>query len=251
MDPDAPLGANPTAWHRHIDPDAWENLYVVGDVHGCLPALDRLLSALAVDADDLVLFVGDLVRRGPDSRGVVERIRHAPNMLAVRGNNEEKLLDGRKELPDLDAEHLDWLASLPAAVSWKGHRVVHGGVHPDRALREQTPRALWNRETVEDGGYWWETYRGPRTFFGHKVLDRPLVGAHAVGLDTGCVYGGALTAFDVRHDRVVSVPGVAHKSSRPAKFLSAPAPAGGSLPTPTLDPLAVSAGGDALGTGAD
>jgi diadenosine tetraphosphatase ApaH/serine/threonine PP2A family protein phosphatase len=57
------------------------------------------------------------------------------------------------------------------------------------------------------GPFWFEGYEGPpRVFFGHTVLERPLETEAAVGLDTGCVYGGELTAYDCTRDRFVSVP---------------------------------------------
>jgi serine/threonine protein phosphatase 1 len=217
--------------HRRIDRDAWDDVYIVGDVHGCLPTLSRLLAELDPGTDDLVVFVGDLVRRGPDSAGVVELVRSRPNFVSVRGNNEQKLLDGRRELDSLGEDDLSWLADRPLALSFDGHLVVHGGVDPRKRLAEHSPTELMNLESLAaDGGrpYWWERYEGPRrVFFGHKVLERPHVGEHAVGLDTGCVYGGALTAYDLRRDRVVAVePETTHRERRLEKFLA---------PTPTVE----------------
>jgi serine/threonine protein phosphatase 1 len=213
------------AQHRRLDADAYGNIYVVGDVHGCRPALERLLDELDPVPTELVVFVGDLVRRGPDSRGVVDLIRSMPNAVSIRGNNEEKVITGRRPAEDLTPEDLRWLRSLPAALSWEDHLVVHGGVRPDRPYREHTLEDVQNTETLEtDAGepvYWWEQYAGPdRVFFGHKVLDRPYLGDHAVGLDTGCVYGGTLTAYDCARDRTVSVePDRTYEGRSPEKFL--------------------------------
>jgi serine/threonine protein phosphatase 1 len=200
--------------HRHLDVAAYEGVYVVGDVHGCPGRLDALLSALDVTGDDLVVFVGDLVRKGPDSRGVVDRVRSMPNAVTVRGNNEEKLLRREKVLDDLTDDHLDWIRSRPVAVTFADSLVVHGGVDPRKPLRAHSVDDLQNtRSLVPDGSYgdppyWWDRYEGPeRVFFGHTVLDRPVVRDRAVGLDTGCVYGGDLTAYDWRADEFVSVPG--------------------------------------------
>ncbi|MFC7098396.1 metallophosphoesterase family protein [Halobaculum marinum] len=204
--------------HRRVDVSDWEEVYVVGDVHGCPDELDRLLSNLSVTDDDLVVFVGDLVRKGPDSKAVVDRVREADNMLTVRGNNEEKLLRGDKELSALTDDDLDWMASLPVAISWAGDDetpgalVVHGGVDPRVPLAEHTVDDLQNNRSLLPGGsygdrpYWWEQYDGPqRVFFGHTVLAQPVVREFAVGLDTGCVYGGELTAYDWREDAFVTV----------------------------------------------
>jgi len=64
-----------------------------------------------------------------------------------------------------------------------------------------------------DGPLWYEAYDGPyRVFFGHTVHERPVVCEHAVALDTGCVYGGTLAAYDYRRDRIVTAePAATHQ----------------------------------------
>ncbi|WP_101294404.1 metallophosphoesterase family protein [Halegenticoccus soli] len=199
------------AQHRRVDPDDWDDIYVVGDVHGCLAELRALLGKLRPGDDDLVVFVGDLVRKGPNSGGVVDLVRGSPNMLAVRGNNEEKVLRGEKTVPGLAEADVEWLRSLPVAVSWDDALVVHGGVDPRKPLAEHTVDDLQTTRSLAPGGsydrpFWFERYDGPkRVFFGHTVMERPVVREHAVGLDTGCVYGGALTAYDWRCGEFVGV----------------------------------------------
>jgi serine/threonine protein phosphatase 1 len=198
--------------HHRVDVDACDDIYVVGDVHGCREALERLLARLEPGPDDLVVFVGDLVRKGPDSKGVLDLVGGAPNMVSVRGNNEEKLLRGEAALDGLDEADLAFVASLPVAISWAGGLVVHGGVDPRKPLVEHDVDELQTTRSLVPGGsydrpYWFERYEGPpRVFFGHTVLEAPIEREGAVGLDTGCVYGGDLTAYDVRRDRFVSVP---------------------------------------------
>ena len=85
------------AQHQHVDVDAWDDIYVIGDVHGCLSELEMLLDELDTSEDDLVVFVGDLVRKGPDNHGVVDLVRSSPNMLSIRGNNEEKIFGALKK----------------------------------------------------------------------------------------------------------------------------------------------------------
>ena len=198
--------------HLDIDLDEYDRAYVVGDVHGCPEPLDRLLSRLEVTDDDLVAFVGDLVRKGPDSASVVERVRNADNMFSVRGDNEEKLLRGEKSLASLSGDDLAWIESLPVAITVGENLIVHGGVDPRKPLAEHTIDDLQNTRSLAPGGsydppYWYEEYAGPpRVFFGHTVLDEPVRSEWAVGLDTGCVYGGALTAYDLRAETVTAVP---------------------------------------------
>ncbi|MFC7153936.1 metallophosphoesterase [Halomarina halobia] len=198
------------ARHERVDATAWDRIVVVGDVHGCYDELLDLLDLLDPGEDDLLVFVGDLIRKGPDSRAVVELVRDSPNMRAVRGNNEQKYVDDRVACPAL-APVTEYIESLPIVLSWDGAAVVHGGVDPRRPLSEQSVDGLLNARAVPpengyDGPFWFETYRGPpRVFFGHTVLDAPVVGEWAVGLDTGCVYGGELTAYDCSVDETRSV----------------------------------------------
>jgi serine/threonine protein phosphatase 1 len=212
--------------HRHLDVAEWDDVYVVGDVHGCRRELDRLLSRLGVTDDDLVVFVGDLVRKGPDSAGVLELVRGSPNLVSVRGNNEEKLLRGTKHLESLSAADMAYLEEMPVAVTVGDTLVVHGGVDPRMPLSAHTVDDLeTTRSLVPNGSYdrpfWFEEYGGPRrVFFGHTVLERPIVRPDAVGLDTGCVYGGALTAYDWRTGDLVSVPGREIQSRPDSKFVS-------------------------------
>ncbi|MDS0283632.1 metallophosphoesterase family protein [Haloarcula onubensis] len=196
---------------RHIDSTAWADIYVVGDVHGCRDTLERLLDELAPTEDDLVVFVGDLVRKGPDSKGVLDLVGGRPNLVSVRGNNEQKLVDGRKSIDALTDADYDYVESLPVALTWDDALVVHGGIDHRKPVAEHTlTELLNNRSLLPDGSYdrpyWFETRReSPRVFFGHTVLAEPLVTDHAVGLDTGCVYGGQLSAYDYRADELVTV----------------------------------------------
>jgi len=209
---------------QSVDTAEWERVYVVGDVHGCLDRLEALLDRLDLAADDLLVFVGDLVRKGPDSRAVLELVRDSPNMLSVRGNNEQKFLDGSKSNPEIDPLVGD-IRELPAAIALDGDLVVHGGVDPRRPLAEHSVADLLTTRSVPpgngyDGPFWFDRYEGPpRVFFGHTVLEEPVVTDWAVGLDTGCVYGGELTAYDYRADRLVAVPGTEHESRPDRKFL--------------------------------
>ncbi|HWQ36616.1 MAG TPA: metallophosphoesterase family protein [Blastocatellia bacterium] len=121
---------------------------VIGDVHGKLSLLDRLLEEIQYKpGTDRLVFIGDLVDRGEDSRGVVARAlelrKESPELVTViRGNHEEMMIDAlsasgaeaaeRSELwyfnggietlqsymdeegtLNLPEEHFDFLASLP------------------------------------------------------------------------------------------------------------------------------------------
>jgi len=211
--------------HRHVDTDDCADVYLVGDVHGCLRELKRLVSKLAVTDDALVVLVGDLIRKGPDSAGVVEYVDERPNFLSVRGNNEPEELAG--EVTTDAAE--ESLATLPTAVTLDDALVIHGGVDPRKPLSDHTTEELVTMRSIPrdngyDGPFWFESYEGPpRIFVGHTVLREPYVGEWAVALDTGCVYGGELTAYDYRRDELTSVPAERSYEPGPSSFREPPA----------------------------
>jgi hypothetical protein len=195
----------------------------IGDVHGCADELEDLLGALGLGAEDLVVFVGDLVARGPDTARVLALAR-SMGALAVRGNHEQRLLlahqarvEGHRP-PRLGASHQklltvlndeDWalLAALPLWLDFPEHdvRVVHAGVQPRVPFSEQQPWTLLHIRSLTALGApsdrftpvsWAEAYdESPHLVFGHNAQAGLQLHRAATGLDTACVYGGSLTAL--------------------------------------------------------
>lgn len=196
---------------------------LVGDVHGCLAELDTLLDRIAFGESDRLVFVGDLVARGPHSGGVLELVR-TRRARGVRGNHEQRLLDawrarleGRRG-PRLGPAHYrllrefgdqDWqlLGDLPLSIDLPEHglRVVHAGVRPDVAFEDQDAWTLTNIRSVTPEGAaseriggtpWGVLYgEGPHIIFGHNSRLELQLCPNATGLDTACVYGGALSCM--------------------------------------------------------
>lgn len=207
--------------HLRLDATEWDRIFVVGDVHGCFDELIELLQNLSVTYSDLVVFTGDLVKKGPDSKRVVDLVRGVPNMFSVRGNNENKVHKKKKskrkkwaKKAGLTENDSDWLLSLPEAISFGENIVVHGGINPNKELTDQTVLELQkmrslkkNKKTKNVEPYWYEEYANQyRVFFGHTVMkDGPLLTDKAVGLDTGCVYGGELSAYEVTADTIHTI----------------------------------------------
>ncbi len=209
----------------------------IGDVHGCATALKALLAAIDPRPDDVIVALGDYVNRGPDSRGVLDRLielERQCKLVPILGNHDQMLLAALAGEPRALSELLDMgggatLASygarriteadldlIPSAhrtflercrdyYETKSHIFVHAQYDPDAAMDEQSP--LWLR---------WESLRdgipdahvsGKRAIVGHssqksgEILD---VG-HLVCIDTYCYGGGWLTALDVDTNEVWQV----------------------------------------------
>lgn len=190
---------------------------IVGDVHGCASELEALLDRIAFSSGDRLIFVGDLVARGPSSLGVLD-IARSTGAVVVRGNHEQKLLDWQAAplaaKPPIGKLHRDLARSL-RPVDWTmlatskieldlpehGLRVVHAGIDPNLTWDEQDPNTMMRIRTVPgDAGerqvLWGARYAGPpHVVFGHNAAPGLQLHPWATGLDTGCVYGGRLTAI--------------------------------------------------------
>lgn len=194
----------------------------VGDIHGCATELAALLREAAADR---VVLVGDLFTKGPDPLGVWALIRECA-AEAVLGNHDDYVLSRwedpsyatavllRERAPELRA----WLEDLPLFLEHQGVIVVHAGLHPTGGV-PQTTRAMaltmrrWPPDGDSDQPFWYDAgWKGPQTVvFGHDAKrglvrrerrGRPI----AIGLDSGCVYGGRLSGWIREEDRILSVP---------------------------------------------
>jgi hypothetical protein len=209
--------------------------FIVGDVHGCREELEDLLEQARWDEHDQLVTVGDLVAKGPDSLGVVRLMRKL-GARAVCGNHDQHCLlwwnavrEGqqppelkpahRRVVDALGAADWQWLADLPYYLELPEHDalVVHAGLLPGVPLHEQRPHDLMNMRSVlpdgtasrtyEEGTPWPTLWRGPRlVVFGHDAVRSLQQHPHAIGLDTGCVYGGWLTGLWLPDRDLVSVP---------------------------------------------
>jgi hypothetical protein len=206
----------------------------IGDVHGCIDELKALLIKCDYHPGDTIIFLGDLVCKGPDSLSVVQMAREI-GAIGIRGNHDFEVVRWHQAIksgadpPVIGSEHyhvasalstadLKWMYSLPWFISSSHLNAlfVHAGFVSGIRLAKQNPRLMMNmRSILPDGTVtskffnnwpWARLWDGPQTvFFGHDA-DRGLQQyEHAIGLDTGCVYGGKLTACILPERRLVSV----------------------------------------------
>ncbi len=214
--------------------------YVIGDVHGCAKALRSLIDVLKLGSNDELVFVGDYVDRGPNSRDVVEQMLELSQqcrVFALRGNH-EIMLQG-VVMSDLDdatwlrsggkatvasyggsvtkipSRHLDFFAGLSRSLETETEIFVHAMYHPLQKIEEQSDELT----------YWTHLptplppphCSGKRVYLGHTPQPRGevLCHSHLVGIDTYCFGGGYLTAMDLetggitqadRHGHIRRVP---------------------------------------------
>jgi serine/threonine protein phosphatase 1 len=203
-----------------------ENLYAIGDLHGSLASLERLMDKISPDLErERLVFVGDYIDRGPESPGVVDYIVRLKNLappgqiICLKGNHEAMFLDflagGPSEmflanggLATLEAywgdtwverdgltlprDHQAFYQDLQLYYETPNYIFVHGGLKPGIPLAEQQESdLLWIRgefiTSTDDFGR--------RVIFGHTPFKQPLLMPNKIGIDTGAVYGNFLTAL--------------------------------------------------------
>jgi len=243
---------------------------IIGDIHGCYVELVELLDRLGYEmapggttarhpAGRRVLFLGDLVDRGPATPAV---LRLAMGMVAdgtalcLPGNHEVKLLralNGKDvstghglalSLEQLGAEPTEFSEAVAKFIDGLvGHFVLdegrlvvaHAGL-PERmhgrASGAVRSFALFGDTTGETDEFglpirypWAEDYRGSAfVVYGHTPVPEPVWVNKTICIDTGCVFGGHLSALRYPERELVSVP--AHEVYyEPVKPLSHPASA--------------------------
>ena len=206
--------------------------FAIGDIHGNLSHLEQLMEeikpALNLQKDTLV-FLGDYIDRGPNSKGVVDFIlqlrKDLSHVVCLKGNHEDMFLDwvlngrnydlylynggsstirnysleGEFKLPQ---EHLHFFTSLLLYYETEEYIFVHAGLRGGIPLEEQDPHdLLWIRD---------EFILSPHNFgkiviFGHTPLQRVFIAPNKIGIDTGAVYGGTLTCLELPARRFYSV----------------------------------------------
>ncbi len=235
------ISGNKTAVELPDPPHPEFPVAVIGDIHGRADLLGLLLENIGQIAPDATLiFVGDYVDRGPDSRGVIGKLRALDNAICLRGNHEAMLLEflddpiekGGRWLRNGGAETLasfgislgedsgteqvlnaskalrktladgteDWLRVLP--IFWQSGNllVTHAGPDPATPISGQSER-----------DFLWGHRRflrdnrsdGIWVAHGHWVQDRAKIGDGRISVDTGAWASGRLTAALINPDGAV------------------------------------------------
>jgi len=201
-----------------------ERLIAIGDMHGCLAALETLLSAVAPGRHDTIVTLGDYVDRGPDSRGVLETLMALSaqtNLVPLLGNHDAMMLEacgntpevaeewlmfggdatlasyGAKTARDILPSHREFVAACRTYYETDKHIFIHANYSPHLPLAEQ-PRVLLLWESLKrflPGPH----FSGKTVVLGHtaqktgEILDL----GYMKCIDTWCYGDGWLTALDV------------------------------------------------------
>lgn len=207
----------------------------IGDIHGCSDALAALLDAIGPSRDDTIITLGDYIDRGPNSRGVLDRLialAEKCRLIPLLGNHEEALLDALRDVSTLRRwltfggadtlvsygwvsggpkrsltdwipyRHQEFLAGCPSYHETPTHLFLHAGYIPELPLAQQPTLAL--RWRVTDAATAVAHHSGKVAVVGHtpqqsgEILDLGFL----VCIDTNCVRGGWLTALDVNTGQV-------------------------------------------------
>lgn len=228
---------------------------IIGDIHGCFEELVELLTKLGYQMDltrfsathpenRKVVFLGDLVDRGPRTPDVLRLVKHMVEQgtaLCVPGNHDMKLmrkLRGRqvqvshglaeslaqleKESQAFESEIADFIDGLVSHYVLDDGKLVvaHAGLKAElqgRGSGRVRDFALYGETTGETDEFglpirynWAAEYRGrAMVVYGHTPVVEPEWLNNTICVDTGCVYGGKLTALRYPERELVSVQ--AHK----------------------------------------
>ena len=207
--------------------------YVIGDIHGCIDELRQLVHVFPLNTSDQMVFLGDYIDRGPDSKEVVtflvalQKEFPAVDFVFLKGNHEDMLLSylglegehgdmflinggkatlasyglveekitARDALQAIPAEHIQFYQGLRSFHVMDTFLCVHAGIDPQKSLGNQSNEDLfWIRNK-----FIYSSHSLPYTvLFGHTpqqavLFDLP----YKVGLDTGLVYGNRLTCLEL------------------------------------------------------
>lgn len=219
-----------TLWRRKPEPPPPAGprgrTLVVGDIHGWSCTFDALLEKIAPTSSDTLITLGDYIDRGPDSRGVIDRLIELSgkcNLVCLRGNHEQMMLYAVKDptwmtkwrqaggkatlfsyarhndvsaLKEVPTEHWDFLRNRCVdAHESKTHLFVHAYLAPDLPLEEQSKLMMLSRRFSRPKPH----VSGKIWVCGHTVQTDglPRNAGHAICIDTGVYEGGWLTCLDL------------------------------------------------------
>lgn len=189
--------------------------FAVPDIHGRFDLLKKAIRAIEKSAKKgTVVFLGDYIDRGPDSKAVLDCLMKGPQKegwkwICLKGNHEDLCVrglggdrnyymtwlsnGGRETLESLDGtvleSYIEWMGKLPVYHQDKNRLFVHAGCTEKYELDRQEEIMLWSRINMDfDYGY-----KGKYVVHGHTpVRNGPVIMTQRCNLDTYAVRTGRL-----------------------------------------------------------
>ena len=224
--------------------DSDNRVWVIGDIHGYVETLKSLIENLNLGSKDIVICLGDMVDRGPESAGVVKLFMEKENLYSLKGNHEEMLLmDWEKtnglgnyshdgfwsSLSPLSREEMieimTFIRFLPTEIILDKFRLVHAGYcdmpYADSLEQQTDTERLWSRD-IFTVNYPFDQER--TVIVGHTIIQNyGVIGdnevwnstkllkdgrASAIGIDTGIYLqkegNPRITAIELGSGKIIS-----------------------------------------------
>ena len=213
--------------------------FAIGDIHGCLDKLKQLLNLIDITDHDELIFLGDYIDRGPNSKGVIDFLLDLKGRFKkkfLRGNHEDMFLRAIKDPPawgDLDLwvrnggnktmlsypfdpmneeeikphqifpdSHIEFIKQTKMYYQTNKYIFVHAGANPLIPMKNHdTDYLLWVRnEFIFDKTAW-----PKKVIFGHTPQEEPLITDNKIGIDTGAVSNGKLTCVELPSEKIYQI----------------------------------------------
>ncbi|MEW5562159.1 protein-serine/threonine phosphatase [Enterobacter asburiae] len=213
--------------YQRVEGNTWQHIWLTGDLHGCFALLMSALKARQFNPyKDLLISVGDLIDRGPDSLKCLELLEEKW-VLAIRGNHEQMAMDAltHQQLSLWELNGGEWFErcspseraaarrllqaceALPFIIEVVTDAATHVIAHADYPAAhyrwQQTVdwhRVLWDRQRLSDhlAGQHHPIDGADHFWFGHTPLRHRYDVLNQHYIDTGAVFGGKLTLVQLQ-----------------------------------------------------
>lgn len=180
----------------------------ITDIHGELEKLNNVIAKIDLQQDDTFVFLGDYIDRGPDSKGVVERVielSEKHNCICLIGSHEYALLHAKQDeyynylfwnyggpqtvesyggrFENILKTHGNFFKSLKFYHLTKDYLFVHAGINPRYSLEEQDETDL---VYIRSAFYNSKHNLPQKVIFGHTEFSEPLIQDDKICIDLGC-----------------------------------------------------------------
>lgn len=179
----------------------------ITDIHGELKKLENLLGKINASPDDIFVFMGDYIDRGPDSKGVVDRVikqSESNNCIYLIGSHEYAMMHSKTDeyyqylfdnyggdatsrsyggFENIMKIHGDFFRNLKFYYLTDKYLFVHAGINPDKTLDKQNETDM----VYIRGKFIYSKHNLPqKIIFGHTDFDEPYIDEGKIGIDSGC-----------------------------------------------------------------